>query len=79
MPESSKRRVRRRSRPIREQEFPVSLFGECVIVVTRGIKPGQWLAKRACFTERHANLVIEGKRKINARALHALNSAFFDP
>lgn len=74
----SKRRVRRRSSPIKEQAFQVSLFGECIIVIARGIKPGMWLAERANCTERHANLLIAGKRKINARALHALNSAFFD-
>lgn len=78
MSESPKPRMRRRSKPITEPLFPVSLFGECIIVVARGIKPALWLSERAKFTERHANLVIEGKRKPNARALHALFGAFFE-
>lgn len=72
MSESQQRR-RRRSSPIKEQKFPISLFGECVVVCARGIKPAQWLSDRVkrqggkC-SERHANLIIAGKRKPNARA-----------
>lgn len=68
----SKRRPRRRSKAIKEQLFPISLFGECVVVCARGIKPGEWLSRRVNCTERHANLIIAGKRKPNARAALAI-------
>jgi hypothetical protein len=58
--------------------FSISLFGQCVVLAARGIKPAQWLSERAACTERHANLIIAGERKPNARAIHALNGAFFD-
>jgi hypothetical protein len=48
------------------------LFGECVVVCARGIKPARWLSERVHCTERHANLIIEGKRKPNARAALAV-------
>jgi hypothetical protein len=76
MGESNVRR-RRRSKAIKEQLFPNSRFGRCVIVLAGGIKPAQWLSERVkrqggkC-TERHANLLIEGKRKPNARAALAV-------
>lgn len=68
----SKRGRRRRSKPIKEQSFPISLFGEVVIVCARGVKPGEWLSRKIACTERHANLIIEGKRKPNARAALAV-------
>lgn len=73
----SKRVARRRSKRIKEQLFPNSRFGRCVVVLADGIKPGQWLADRVKLqggkcTERHANLLIEGKRKPNARAALAV-------
>ena len=74
----SSQRLRRRSKPIKERSFPVSLFGECIIIVARGIKPGDWLSRRIGCTERHANLLIAGKRKPNARAILALNAALLD-
>ena len=74
----SSQRCRRRSKQIKEQSFPVSLFGECIIVVARGIKPGDWLSRQIGCTERHANLLIAGKRKPNARAILALNAALLD-
>jgi len=63
---------RRRSKPIKEQLFPKSPFGRCVYVLADGIKPAQWLSERVrkqggkC-SERHANLLIEGKRKPGTR------------
>lgn len=68
----SKRPARRRSKKLKEQLFPNSPFGRCVIVLADGIKPAQWLSGRAKCTERHANLLIEGKRKPNARAALAV-------
>lgn len=62
------------------RKFPrekLSKFGKAVVALADGIKPGQWLADRVkeqggkC-TERHANLIIEGKRKPNARAALAV-------
>lgn len=73
----SKRRVRRRSKRIKEQLFPISRFGRCVVALADGIKPAQWLSDRVrqhggkC-TERHANLLIEGKRKPGTRAALAV-------
>jgi len=77
--ESSARR-RRRSKRLREENFPISLFGRCVVIAARGVKPGDWLAARireqgGKCTERNANLIIAGKQKPNARAVHALNGA----
>lgn len=79
--ESSARR-RRRSKGIKEENFPDSLFGACVVLATRGIKPGDWLARRireqgGRCSERNANLIIEGKQPPNARAIIVLNQAFF--
>jgi hypothetical protein len=42
------------------------------VLCARGIKPADWLARRAACTERHANLIIAGKRKPNARAALAV-------
>jgi hypothetical protein len=69
-PRSNQRR--RRSKPLREQSFSISKFGEHVVLCARGIKPADWLARRARCTERHANLIISGKRKPNARAALAV-------
>jgi hypothetical protein len=75
----SNRRVRRRSKTIKEEKFPKSsLFGRCVIQATDGIKPAQWLATKISCTERHANLLIEGRCKPSARALNALNTEILD-
>jgi hypothetical protein len=68
----SKRRKRRRSKPVKEQLFPISKFGEHVVLCAGGIKPGGWLARQSGCSERHANLIIEGKRKPNARAALAV-------
>jgi hypothetical protein len=37
-----------------------------------GIKPADWLARRAGCTERHANLIIAGDRKPNTRVAMAV-------
>lgn len=71
MGESNARR-RRRSKPVKEQSFPISKFGEHVVLCAKGVKPGDWLSRRINCTERHANLIIEGKRKPNARAALAV-------
>lgn len=71
MGESFARR-RRRSKPLREQSFPISKFGEHVVLCARGVKPADWLARRMGCTERHANLIISGKRKPNAKAALAV-------
>lgn len=80
--ESSQRR-RRRSKGIREQLFSNSRFGRCVIVLADGVKPAQWLATRVkalggkC-SERHANLLIDGKRKPGTRAALAVQIAMLE-
>lgn len=76
MDESLQRR-RRRSKPIKEQSFLISKFGEHVVLCARGIKPAQWLSERIRVqggkcSERHANLIIAGKRKPNTRAALAV-------
>jgi len=53
-----------------------------VVIAARGVKPGDWLAARireqgGHCTERNANLIIAGKQPPNARAILALNHAFF--
>jgi len=68
----SKRRIRRRSKPLKEQSFPISKFGEHVVLCAKGVKPADWLARRIDCTERHANLIIKGDRKPNARAALAV-------
>lgn len=79
----SSARVRRRSKPIREQLFPKSPFGRCVFVLADGVKPAQWLSARVkalggkC-SERHANLLIEGKRKPGTRAALAVHAAMLE-
>ena len=74
----SSQQKRRRSKPVKEQPFPISKFGKCVIALADGIKPGDWLARRARCTERHANLIIRGDRRPNLRAIHALTAEFLD-
>lgn len=54
-----------------------STFG-IVVRAIWPIKAALNLAQRAGCTERHANLLITGKRKPNARAMHALNAAILD-
>ena len=68
MGESFARR-RRRSKRIRERNFPISLFGECVEVVSRGVKPGRWLSERIGKTERIANRYIQGTTPPSYEAL----------
>jgi hypothetical protein len=77
--ESTARR-RRRSKRLREENFPISLFGRCVVIAARGVKPGDWLAEQinkqgGKCTPRNANLIISGRQKPNAQAVHALNGA----
>jgi hypothetical protein len=48
------------------------LFGECVEVVSRGIKPARWLSDRIGKTERLANLYIQGKTPPSYEALMAV-------
>lgn len=79
MRESSDRR-RRRSKRLREENFPISDFGRCIVIAARGVKPGDWLAARireqgGKCTERNANLIISGKQHPNALAIFALNGA----
>lgn len=80
MGESESRR-RRRSKRLREENFPISLFGRCVVIAARGVKPGDWLAEQinkqgGKCTPRNANLIIiSGKQKPNVYAMHALNGA----
>jgi len=74
----SNRRKRRRSKPIREENFPISKFGRCVEVCADGVKPGQWLAARIGCSERNANLIIAGRQKPNARAVLAVNAAWLE-
>jgi hypothetical protein len=84
MGESSARRRRKSSENIGtivprklSQENNLSKFGRHVWLCADGVKPGDWLAARirqqgGKCTERHANLIIEGKRKPNARAALAV-------
>lgn len=80
----SNRRVRRPSSenigtivPRKFAAENLSKFGKHVFLCAEGIKPGDWLAARireqgGRCTERHANLIIAGKRKPNARAALAV-------
>jgi len=83
MPESQQRTVPLSSSvrgtidPWRSPTKPPCKFG-VVICALWPVKPGLNLAQRMGCSERHANLIIAGKRKLNARALHALISAFFE-
>lgn len=79
MSSESKGRPRRRSKPLKEQSFSISKFGKHVILCADGIKPGDWLARRAGCTERHANLIIEGKRKPNARVAFVVLGEIINP
>jgi hypothetical protein len=58
----------RRSKHFAEQSCK---FGTVVLALWPD-KPGLNLAQRARCSERHANLLIEGKRKPNARAALAV-------
>lgn len=62
---------RRRSKAVKEQLFPISKFGRCVIALAP-IKPALWLSERVQCSERHANFLINGKRKPSARAVAAI-------
>lgn len=62
------------------QKFPrqkLSKFGRVVWALWPD-EPTATLAKRAACTKRHANLLIEGKRKPNARAALAVYAAIID-
>lgn len=59
---------RRRSIGIKDQSVPISKFGKCVIVLASG-KPAVWLAQKIGCAPRHANRLIAGSRKVNARAV----------
>lgn len=64
-------RRRRASTAIKDQSVPISKFGKCVIVLANG-KPAVWLSQKIGCTPRHANRLIAGSRKVNARALGAI-------
>lgn len=62
------------------QKFPkekLSKFGRVVWALWPD-QPTAMLAKSAACTKRHANLLIEGKRKPNARAALAVYAAILD-
>ena len=62
------------------QKFPrgkLSKFGRVVWALWPE-EPTAMLAKRAACTKRHANLLIEGKRKPNARAALAVYAEIID-
>ncbi len=67
MSESELKR-RRRSKPVKEQSFPISNFGRVVIALAP-VKPALWLAQRIPCTERHANHLISGRSRPSARAI----------
>jgi hypothetical protein len=67
MGESSMAR-RRRSTAIKDQSVSISKFGKCVIALAP-TKPALWLAQKVGCSERHANRLISGSRKVNAHAL----------
>jgi hypothetical protein len=70
----SRQRRRRRSKLFKDQLVPETKFGICVYVLAGGIKPAQWLAQRVACSERHANRLINGQRKVTARAIVAINT-----
>ena len=74
MADESSQQKRRRSKPLREENFPISKFGRCVEICAGGIKPALWLSERVGCSERNANLIISGKQKPNARALLAVTA-----
>jgi len=43
-----------------------------VVACAKGVKPARWLSEKVNCTERHANLLIEGRCKPNARAALAV-------
>jgi hypothetical protein len=57
---------------------PKSSFGKCIVALADGIKPAQWLAQRIRCSERHANRIINGERKVPARGVVAINNEFVD-
>jgi hypothetical protein len=68
MSRESEPKRRRRSKPVKEQSFPISKFGKCVIAL-EPVKPALWLAQRIPCTERHANHLISGRSRPSGRAL----------
>lgn len=57
----------------------VSNLGVCVIGLSGGIKPGQWLADEikklgGRISVRNADRLINGERKVTALALHVIDS-----
>jgi hypothetical protein len=67
-------RRRRRSKPVKDQSVPKTAFGRCVIAIAP-IKPARWLADQSGHSERHCNRLIDGTRKVSARALAAVIDA----
>jgi hypothetical protein len=63
--------------PKDSREESSSAFGAAVRAVWPQ-KPALNLAQRAGISERGAQYLIDGKRKPSARAVHAVNSAFFE-
>ncbi|MDO8596388.1 MAG: hypothetical protein Q7R45_07175 [Sulfuricaulis sp.] len=59
---------RRRSTEIKDQSVLISKFGKCVVAL-KPTKPALWLAQKIGCSERHANRLISGTRKVNAHAL----------
>ena len=78
MGESFERRRRRSSENIGTTVHPrrenLSRFG-LVVWALWPDDPVAGLAKRAKCTKRHASFLIDGKRKPNAKAMHALHGA----
>lgn len=77
MSESCTRRSRA-SNGLKEHLFlksELSAFGRACIGVWPDNAP-KVLAERASISVRNANQILSGKRKVSARALHALNSEF---
>lgn len=65
---------RRRSTAVKEQVFPISNFGKCVVALWPN-KPAVMLAQLTGKTERAANLWISGRRKPSTKALIVLLDA----
>lgn len=67
-------RMARPSKPSVEQTCK---FGTVVLALWP-VKPALNLAQRAGISERGAQYLIEGKRKPNARTMHALSGAILE-
>jgi hypothetical protein len=56
----------------------LSKFGRHVWLAADGVKPGEWLAARiraqgGLCSDRHGNLIVQGKRRPNPRAIAAMH------